>query len=153
MTADLKRLWFSVSGLEFIRATIAGQVSLGSMADTMAITAVGADEGYLKLQVQPDQRHLNPAGLVHGGYAATALDMATGILVQTVLDAGQSCVTVDLQVQMIKPLALDVPCIAEGFLIRRTKQLAFTRGHLVDDQGDVFAHAQSTVMILPTQQT
>ena len=74
MTAELKRLWFSVSGLEFVRATIAGQVSLGSMADTMAITAVGADEGYLKLQVQPDERHLNPAGLVHGGYAATALD-------------------------------------------------------------------------------
>lgn len=144
---DLQRLWFELSGLEFVRACVDGHISLGSMAGTMAIRPVGADEGYLRLEVRPDERHLNPAGLVHGGYAATVLDMVTGIVVQTILDAGQSCVTVDLQVQMIKPLPLGLHCVAEGFLTRRTRQLAFTRGHLISENGEIFAHAQSTVMI------
>lgn len=148
MSAEkLQKLWYQLSGLEFVRACVEGRISLGSMADTMAIRPIAADEGYLKLEVMPDERHLNPAGLVHGGYAATVLDMVTGIVVQTVLEAGQSCVTVDLQVQMIKPLPLSIPCVAEGFITRRTRQLAFTRGHLVDEQGAIFAHAQSTVMI------
>ncbi len=145
--AKAQQLWYQLSGLEFVRACVEGQITLGSMADTMAIRPVAAEEGYLKLEVTPDQRHLNPAGMVHGGYAATVLDMATGIVVQTVLQSGQSCVTVDLQVQMIKSLPLAVACVAEGFITRRTRQLAFTRGHLLDQQGEIFAHAQSTVMI------
>lgn len=147
-----RKLWFELSGLEFVRATIAGEVSFGSMADTMAIRAVAADIGYLRLEVRPDKRHLNPAGMVHGGYAATVLDMATGIVAQTTLSAGQTCVTVDLQVQMIKPLPLGHQCIAEGHITRRTRKLAFTRGELRDEAGDIYAHAQSTVMIIDAEE-
>lgn len=145
--SDIQELWYSLSGLEFVQATIDGQISLGSMAETMGIKAVKADQGFLGLEAVPTAEHLNPAGTVHGGYAATVLDMVTGIVVQTVLDAGQSCATVDLNVQMIKPLALGKAVKAEGHLIRRTTNLAFTRGSLMDDNGDIYAHAQSTVMI------
>ncbi len=145
--SDIQELWYSLSGLEFVQATIDGQISMGTMADTMGIRAVKADEGFLGLKATPTAEHLNPAGTVHGGYGATVLDMVTGIVVQTVLDAGQSCATVDLNVQMIKPLPLGKPVKAEGHLIRRTKNLAFTRGALIDDAGEIYAHAQSTVMI------
>jgi uncharacterized protein (TIGR00369 family) len=99
------------------------------------------------LEAFPTAKHLNPAGTVHGGYAATVLDMVTGIVVQTALDVGESCATVDLNVQIIKPLALGKAVKAEGHLIRRTRNLAFTRGSLIDNNGDIYAHAQSTVMI------
>ena len=34
----------------------------------------------------PGERHLNPLGSVHGGWAATLLDSALGCAVQTLLD-------------------------------------------------------------------
>ena len=145
--SEIQDLWYSLSGLEFVQATIDGQISMGSMAETMGIKAVKADHGFLGLEAIPTTEHLNPAGTVHGGYAATVLDMVTGIVVQTILDAGQSCATVDLSVQMIKPLPLGKSVKAEGHLIRRTRTLAFTKGSLIDDTGDIYAHAQSTVMI------
>ncbi len=44
-------------------------------------------------------QNLNPRGGVHGGFAATVLDSATGCTVHSMLEAGLGYGTVDLQVK------------------------------------------------------
>jgi uncharacterized protein (TIGR00369 family) len=50
------------------------------------------------MSARADQRHLNPFGDVHGGFAATVLDSVTGCAVHSPLEAGVGCSTIDLQV-------------------------------------------------------
>lgn len=62
------------SGLQALRALIRGELPGPSIGDTMGLRAVAVEPGRITLEARPDDRHLNPAGAVHGGFAATSLD-------------------------------------------------------------------------------
>jgi len=58
--------------------------------------------GYFVFQGTPGERHHNPMGGVHGGYAATLLDSCMGCAVHTRLEAGQGYTTTDLRTTYIR---------------------------------------------------
>ena len=54
--------------------------------------------------MKADERHLNPLGGVHGGFAATVLDSVTGCAVHSMLEAGAGYGTIDLNIKMCRPI-------------------------------------------------
>ena len=136
-----------MSGLEVMRAMASGELPLPSICDTMPMTVMEIEHGYIKFEVHADARHLNPLGGVHGGFIATVLDSVTGCSIHTTLDAGVIYSTVDLNVKMLRPVKQQHALIAEGRFLNATRRIAIAEGSLKDSSGKLYAHATSTCML------
>ena len=99
--------------------------------------------------MEPGEEHLNPLGTVHGGLLATMLDSAMGCAVQSVLPAGTSYTTVQLDVKYVRS-----PPIGEGRIRRRgpgrPRRPAdrHRRGPVSTPSGRLCAHATTTCLVL-----
>lgn len=96
--------------------------------------------------MRAESRHLNPAGIVHGGMIATLLDHALSALSWEA--AGRvPCVSVQLDTQFYAPVQEGSLMVVQGRVKHRTGSMMFTSGELmVDDQA--CASAQAVVKIL-----
>src|ERR1700745_455442 len=96
--ADLRK---QMSGLEFVRGLADGTLPLNMIARTLGYDVVAAERGRVLVAVEPSEDHLNPAGTVHGGLAATLLDSAMGLAVQSTLDKGFAQTTVEFKISLV----------------------------------------------------
>jgi len=119
-----------------------------TMAETIPMECILAEKGRIVFEVKADARHLNPLGGVHGGFAATVLDSATGCVVHTMLAAGVGYATVDLNVKMLRPVPKNVLLVAEGLIINISRSLGISEGTLKDKNGKLYAHCTATCMLL-----
>ena len=77
-----------MSGLEFVKGLADGTLPLNTMAGTLGYDIVEAETGRVVVIAEPTADHLNPAGTVHGGLAATMLDSCMGLAIQSTLEKG-----------------------------------------------------------------
>jgi len=138
----------NMTGLEVMQAMIAGKVPAASMAETIPMNGTLAEHGKVQFEAIADERHLNPLGGVHGGFAATVMDSATGCAIHTVLEAGVGYGTIDLNVKMLKAVPKNVRLIAEGKVVHVSKSIGAAEGTLKDSNGTLYAHATATCMII-----
>ena len=136
-----------MSGLEIMQAMIAGKIPLASIAETIPMKGLTAEHGRVVFEATADDRHTNPLGGVHGGFAATVMDSVTGCAVHTVLEPGVGYGTVDLNVKFLKAVPRNRTLIAEGNVIHVSRSLGVAEGKLTDEDGTVYAHATATCMI------
>ena len=138
-----------LSGLEFLRLMMEEKIPVASIAETMGIVLKKIEKGYVLFEVKPDERHLNPLGGVHGGFAATALDSVTGSAVHTMLEPGVGYGTIELNIKMIKAIALKQGALkAEGKVLHISKKIGIAEGKITDNEGKLYAHATATCVIL-----
>jgi len=137
----------NMSGLEMMRAMVEGKIPMASIAITIPMKGISAENGKVVFEASADDRHLNPLGGVHGGFSATVLDSVTGCAIHTALDSGVSYATVDLNIKMLKAVPKNVPLLAEGKVIHISKSLGVSEGILRDAEGQLYAHATATCMI------
>ena len=94
------------------------------------------------------RRHYNPMGTVHGGWFATLLDSAVGCAVHSTLPAGKGYTTLEIKVNLVRPLTDSVPLVrAEGKLIHVGRQVGTAEGRIVGPDGKLYAHATTTCLI------
>src|SRR6202140_3317867 len=77
-----------MSGLEFVQGLVDGTLPLNTIAKTLGYDVSEAASGRVIVTAEPSDVHLNPAGTVHGGLAATLLDSCMGLAVQSTLEKG-----------------------------------------------------------------
>jgi uncharacterized protein (TIGR00369 family) len=138
----------SMSGLEVIQMIADGNLANPSMAETMHMKIAKVGHGSIEFKATAGENHLNPMGGVHGGFAATVLDSATGAAVHTLLAPGESYGTIDLNVKMLKPVPVGKELTARGQVINKSRRLGISEAVLKDEQGQIYAHATATCMIL-----
>jgi uncharacterized protein (TIGR00369 family) len=98
--------------------------------------------------VEPAEYHYNPIGLVHGGLACTLLDSAMGCAVHTTLPAGTGYTTLELKVNLIRPLTRETGrVLCEGTIIHVGGRTATAEARITDAAGALYAHATTTCMI------
>ena len=88
-------------------AKIQGLIAQGGrppIGHTLGFQLVDAGDGWAAFEGVPGPEHYNPAGAVHGGYAATLLDSACGISVVTKLEDGQGMTALELKTSYLKLL-------------------------------------------------
>lgn len=142
-TPDPRRL----SGRELLAIMMAGGLPAPTIGATMGLVLSEIGEGYARFEATPDARHLNPMGGVHGGFAATALDSATGCALHTTLGPGESYGTVHLEVKMLRAVPVGRTLIAEARVLRAARTVGFSEGVLKDAEGTVYAHGSATLAI------
>jgi uncharacterized protein (TIGR00369 family) len=138
------------TGLEFLQALIAGKVPPPPIALALDFTLVAASEGFARFEGNAAEFHYNPIGVVHGGIACTLLDSAMGCAVMSTLDAKHAYTTVQLNVNLTRPISRDTGrMIAEARIVHRGGRIATADGRLTDGAGKLLAHATTTCMIFP----
>lgn len=137
-----------LTGLERIQAFIDGRLQHPSMTDTLPMRITAADRGFVRFRARADARHLNALGGVHGGFAASVLDSATGCAVHTLLEPGVGYATVDLSVKLVKAVLPDTELTAEGRVIHASSRLGVAEASLRDAAGTLLAHASATCLIV-----
>jgi hypothetical protein len=68
-----------MNGLAFVQGLAGGTLPLNTMARTLDYDITEAEIGRVVIAPAPKDIHLNPAGTVHGGLAATMLDSCMGL--------------------------------------------------------------------------
>lgn len=134
-------------GLDVLQAMMDGRIERSGIAHTMPMQLSAIEAGKVSMRVTPDERHLNPAGMVHGGFAATCLDGAAALALYSALDAGTAYSTVDLSVKYLRPLAPHTEYLASATLVERTRSLGICNAELRGADGKLHAMASATLMV------
>ena len=137
-----------MTGLDIMQAILRGEFPHPTMFDTIPMKVVHVEEGKVVFNAIANEKHLNPQGGVHGGFAATVLDSATGCAVHTLLGAGVAYGTIDLNIKMIRPVPRSTNLIAEGTVINISKSLGISEGILKSEYGKLFATSTATCMVI-----
>jgi uncharacterized protein (TIGR00369 family) len=139
-----------MSGIEMLRALIAGRLPMPTIGRTMGFRLVEVEPGRAVFEGQPGPHLLNPLGAIHGGVALTLIDSAAGCAVHTELDAGIGYTTVETKVNFTRPIAPDGGTVrCEGRVLSRGRQIATAEARLTSAEGKLLAHGTSTLIILP----
>jgi uncharacterized protein (TIGR00369 family) len=137
------------TGIDFLRAIIAGEVPPAPIQFTLGFDLVEAEEGMARFRCLPDESHYNPMNGVHGGIACTLLDSAMGSAVLTTLDEKTAYTTVDLTAHLTRSITTRTGAIvAEGRVVHRGSRVATAEGRLTDERGRLLAHSTSTCLII-----
>jgi uncharacterized protein (TIGR00369 family) len=140
-----------MSGLEALQKLVSGDFPGAPIAEVMNFRLARVSEGVAVFAGEALESHRNPAGTVHGGWAATILDSALGCAVHTTLARGERYTTIEMKVNYLRPIFAGKTgeLICEGRVINRGRTLALSEASLVDALGKVYAHATETCMIFP----
>lgn len=138
-----------MSGLEFVQGLVDGALPLNTMAQTLGYDVTEAADGRVVVTAEPNGAHLNPAGTVHGGLAATLLDSCMGLAVQTTLEKGVAQTTVEFKITLVRPITPETGLIkAEGVVLSRGRRIGTAEGRITDQKGRLLAHGTTTCLIL-----
>jgi uncharacterized protein (TIGR00369 family) len=137
-----------MSGLEFVQGLADGTLPLNTIARTLGYDVTEAVSGRVVIIAEPNEDHLNPAGTVHGGLAATLLDSCMGLAVQTTLDKGVSQTTLEFKVSLLRPITPETGEIrAEGIALSSGRRVGTAEGRITDGKGRLLAHGTTTCLI------
>ena len=139
-----------MSGLEFVQGLADGTLPLNTMAETLGYDVSEAWSGRVVVTAVPDRGHLNPAGTVHGGLAATMLDSCMGLAIHSTLEKGVGSTTLEFKISLLRPITPETgPIKAEGVVLSCGRRVGTAEGRVTDQQGRLLAHGTTTCLILP----
>ncbi len=143
------RRGMEMSGLEYMRAIVAGEIPRPPIAWSLDFLLAEVEEGRAVFTLTPSEFHYNPIGMVHGGVAATLMDSAMGCAVHSLLPVGVGYTTLELKLNYLRAMTRDTgPVRAEASVLHAGSRTALAEARLVDAAGRLLAHATSTCMIL-----
>ncbi len=139
-----------MSGLEFLRRIIDGRLPRPPITETLGFDLTEAAPGFALFTITPQFRHYNPIGTVHGGVAATLLDSCMSCAVQTTMEAGLGYTTLEIKVNMVRPITEKTgPIRAEGRSLYTGRRSATAEGKILDATGTLLAHGTTTCIVFP----
>jgi uncharacterized protein (TIGR00369 family) len=100
------------------------------------------------LEIQVEEKHLQPFGFVHGGAIASIVDAATFWAVFPQVEKGLGLTTVELKVNFLAPTQKG-KLAATGRCIRLGKTLALGDAEIRNNEGGLVAHGTATMMVVP----
>ena len=137
-----------MTGLEFVQGLADGKLPLNTIAKTLGYEITEAESGRVVIAAEPKDIHLNPAGTVHGGLAATMLDSCMGLAIQSTLEKGVGSTTLEFKISFIRPITPETgPIKAEGSVISRGRRIGTAEGRVTDSKGRLLVHGTTTCLI------
>jgi len=145
VSADRRK---EMTGLEFVQGLADGTLPLNTIARTLGYDIGEAESGRVVVTAEPQDIHLNPAGTVHGGLAATMLDSCMGLAIQSTLEKGVGSTTLEFKMSFVRPITPEIgPIRAEGKVISRGRRVGTAEGRVTDSKGRLLVHGTTTCLI------
>lgn len=119
------------------------------LADFLGMVTEKAGRGAATSRVSVTAAHLNPHGSVHGAVLFAMVDTAMGAATMSVLDEGQLCASIDVQVRFCKA-AFDGELVATATVMQAGKRVVQLQAEVRDqDDGLVGLASGSFAVIRP----
>jgi len=137
-----------MTGLAFVQGLVDGTLPLNTMAQNLGYDVVEVASGRVVVTAEPWATHLNPAGTVHGGLAATLLDSAMGLAIHSTLEKGVGSTTLEFKISLVRPVRPETgPIRAEGVVLNCGRRVGTAEGRITDRAGRLLAHGTTTCLI------
>ncbi len=104
--------------------------------------------GTALLEVDLEEKHLQPFGYVHGGAIASVMDAAAFWAVFPQVKDGMGLTTVEIKVNYLAPVQKG-KLVAKGRCIKIGRTLALGNVFINSSEGNLVAHGTATMMIVP----
>ena len=138
------------TGIQLLQRVVAGDYPAPPIAARMNFALVEVGEGRAVFRGLASERHLNPLGGVHGGWAAAIMDSALGCCVHTLLDIGEAFSTAEMKINYTRPITPQTGIVAcEGKVVHKGRTLAVSEARLTDGEGRLLAFGTETCSIFP----
>jgi uncharacterized protein (TIGR00369 family) len=137
-----------LTGREVLQRVIDGRLPNPTICRPLTFRLVEVGEGFAAFEGEPGGHLLNPMGAVHGGWALTLIDSATGCAGMSVLLSGASYTTVETKANLTRAIMPDsgrVRC--EGRVLSRGRRIITCEAALRDADGRMLAHGTSTLLV------
>jgi len=112
---------------------------------SMEIDTLEMGRSFLEVDVQ--EKHLQPYGIVHGGVYASLIDAAAFWAAYTHIDAASGMTTVEMKLNYLAPAASG-RFMARGKSIKIGRTICLSEATVFDDNEKMLAHGTVTLMIL-----
>lgn len=130
---------------EHIKA-ILDLINQGPYFKHLAMEVRKLDIGYCIVEVNLDERHLNPFGGLHGGVYASVIDTAAYWAVYCEVDEDAGLISLDLKVDDLATTK-GGKLIVEGKRIKIGKTICLSEATVTDERGKLLAHGTSKQMV------
>src|SRR6185312_7809386 len=139
----------AMTGREMLQAMIDGKLPAPPIAQTLGFWLVEVGDGQCAFEGDTGSHLLNPLGGVHGGWALTLIDSATGCAAHSLLPAGAGFATVETKANFTRPIKHDTGRVrAEGYVVGRGRNIMSAEARIFDSSGRILSHGTSTLMVL-----
>lgn len=105
------------------------------------------EEGRARLSLEVTQRHLQLAGVMHGGAIATLIDTAVAFAIVGASEPGARFTTIEMKVNYLSPIR-EGRVVAEAKLIRDGRRIVVSDCDVFDSKGQLAAKGLLTYMRL-----
>ena len=128
---------------------IDGRLPAPPIARILSFSLIEVGDGFAVFEGVTGPHLLNPLGGVHGGWALTLIDSATGCAGHSTLPPGVAFATVETKANLSRAIAADTGRVrAEGRVVGRGRTIISAEGKIVDSKGRLLAHGTSTLLVL-----
>ena len=142
--------WERMTGLEFVRAVIGGDIGPAPVSLLLGMTILDADDGVATTTAPAHEWLCAPEARVYGGVTAYMAHDTMAVAVQTMLPKATSYATLDLTVNFVRPIPADGRALqARARVFHRGRTFAVAGAEVVNADGKTVATASSSSIILP----
>jgi uncharacterized protein (TIGR00369 family) len=112
------------------------------------IELVSVGDGEAELAMTLQEHHFNPQGIVHGGIISAMADTAIGIALRSVLPAGNTHRTAQLNVHFLAK-GEGNRLVGRGHSRHMGRRMGYGEAEVLDGGENVLAKASATFIVLP----
>ena len=113
----------------------------------LGIDLEDVEPGRVVARVEIADDLLNPNGSVHGGVIFTMIDTAMGNATMSMLDEGQFCTTIELQIRFLRPVVSGL-LEATVFVVKPGRKVFHLEARVHDDGGKLIATGAGTFAVI-----
>ena len=111
----------------------------------MAIEEVEPGRAVARVEVTDDLH--NPNDVVHGGVLFTLVDTAMGGATMSVLDDGQICASIEVQLRFLRPAVIG-PLEADTVVVKQGRRIVHLESRITDGEGKLVATAAGSFAVI-----
>jgi uncharacterized protein (TIGR00369 family) len=139
----------TMSGRDVLQAIVDGRFPQAPISEVMTFRIVEVGDGFAAFEGDPGPHLLNPMGGVHGGWALTLIDSATGCAGLSTLPPGVGYTTLETKGNLSRPITVDTGRVrAEAHVVNAGRSVISAECVVRSTDGKVLAHGTSTLLVL-----
>lgn len=127
-------------------------INQGPYFQLLSMTVTSLEDGYARVEVDMQRKHLNPFGGVHGGVYSSLIDTAAYWAIYCDIDEESGFISLDVSVTNLAP-ARAGHLVVEGKRIKAGRSVCIAEASVFDDQGRCLAYGTSKQLVTPGLQT
>jgi len=137
--------------IDRMKKMMAGEIEPPPIGQLIGFRVTEITPDFAAFEMDTAPRHTNPMGTLHGGILCDLADAALSMAWASELTTGETFTTLELKINFLKPV-WETHLRAEARVVRRGKTVGLAMCDVRDANGDLVAHATSTLMTLRGEQ-